>query len=158
MLDPGAAAFRTLVAAGPLRSPQGLAVSPHGLYVADYAQGLARVDMGTGAVSWVEWPPDTLAIGIDGLVAVSGGLMAIQNGVTPARVTRLTLSPDGARITRAQVVDRNHPLFAEPTLGVAVGKDLYYVAASQWPAYEDPAHMPAADTLKPSVVLRSGLR
>ncbi len=159
VLDPGARAFRTLVQTGPLASPQGLALSPgeRWLYVADYVRGIARVDPTSGDVRWLDWPDDALPVGIDGILSVAGGMVAIQNGVPPARVTRLTLSPDGLEVVRAETLDRNHPLFSEPTLGVLVGDAVYYVAASQWPAYGDETKPPSPESLKPSLVLKLDL-
>lgn len=128
------AGFRVLVDAGPLASPQGLAFTPDGrwLFVADYSQGIARIDPRSGAVAMLPGPQDAALAGIDGLVYARGSLVGIQNGLRPHRLVRLALSDDQARITAVTVLERSNPEFDEPTLGVVVGDELYYVAASQY--------------------------
>jgi sugar lactone lactonase YvrE len=133
-LDRDAKALRTIVEKGSLRSAQGIAIAPGGqtLYVADYARGVARVRVADGSVSWLTAPPDTPLTGIDGLVLANGWLVAIQNGLTPHRVIGLRLDPAGQAVTESRVLERAHRAFDEPTLGVVVGSDLYFVANSQY--------------------------
>ena len=99
-------------------------------------------------------------VGIDGLVAYRGDLIAIQNGLTPHRILRLTLSRDHTAITRVTPVVMNHPRFDEPTVGVVVAASrehdlpagFYYVANSQWGAFGPRA--PEAATRAPPAILR----
>jgi hypothetical protein len=44
----------------------------------------------------------------------------------------LLLDVDGDAITSVTVLERNHPDYDEPTTGVLVEGDLYYVANGQW--------------------------
>ncbi len=134
VLAPGSGSFRTLVEKGLLRSAQGMALTPDGrtLYVADYARGIARVGVADGSVTWVG-VPDTVAVtGIDGLVLAGSWLVGIQNGINPHRVVGLRLDAAGAAVAEARTLERGHRVFDEPTLGVVVGPDLYFVANSQY--------------------------
>jgi hypothetical protein len=98
---------------------------------------------------------DTVAaLGIDGLYYVDGSLVGIQNGVTPWRVVRLRLSPAGDRIVGSEPLDRAHPSHEEPTLGVVVGHDLYYVANSQYERFTQDGRVAQPDRLELPVVLR----
>lgn len=155
-LAPGASAFTVLVPAGRLASPQGLALSADEktLYVADYSRGLARVDRATGDVTYLTAPPDATLTGIDGLRAYSGDLVAVQNGVRPHRVMRLALTPDGAAVRTATLLEMNNPIFNEPTLGVVVGQDFVYVANSQWGSFDKGGAIWPAEKLKEPVILR----
>ncbi len=134
LLAAGAETFRVLVDVGPLGSPQGLAWSPDGrwLFVADYTQGIARVDVAEGTVRLLDVPEETVVTGIDGLVWAEGSLVGIQNGVRPHRVVRHRLDRALERVEEVTVLERGHPSFDEPTLGVRVGAELYYVANSQY--------------------------
>jgi sugar lactone lactonase YvrE len=134
VLEREAKAFRTLLERGRVRSAQGMALASDGrsLYVADYARGVARVSVADGAVTWVAAPPQTTLTGIDGLLLAGGWLVGIQNGVEPHRVIGLRLDPTGDVALEARVLERGHAAFDEPTLGVAVGSDLYFVANSQY--------------------------
>jgi sugar lactone lactonase YvrE len=155
VLRRGEAAFRVLCEAGPLFSPQGMTFSPDGrwLFVADYPQGVARVDPGTGAVRVLDAPADAAVAGIDGLVWLGGGLVGIQNGVNPHRVVRLRLDAGYERIESVSVLERKNPSFDEPTLGVVVGDELYYVANSQYGSFDEKGQ-PLSDRLVDTVVLR----
>ncbi|GAB4567319.1 MAG: hypothetical protein Tsb0020_19750 [Haliangiales bacterium] len=104
--------------------------------------------------------PQPFLVGIDGLVAYRGDLLAIQNGLTPHRILRLTLSRDHTAITRVTPVVMNHPRFDEPTVGVVVANNpehdlpagFYYVANSQWGAFGPRA--PEGATRAPPAILR----
>lgn len=101
-----------------LLSAQGLALTSdeRWLYVADYARGILRADLHTRSIELLPCPDTVAALGIDGLYLFGGELVAIQKGMTPARVVRLTLAPRGDRLLRAEVLERAHPQHAEPTL------------------------------------------
>jgi sugar lactone lactonase YvrE len=139
-----------------LLSGQGLALTPdeRSLYVADYARGILRVDLAGRSVSLVEAADSVLALGIDGLYFQRGSLVGIQNGVSPHRVARFTLSPAGDRVVRAEVLERAHPRYDEPTLGVLVDGDLYYIANAQWERFGEDGRIAQPDALKSPAVLR----
>ena len=54
----------------------------------------------------------------------------------------------------AEVLERARPDYAEPTLGVVVGRDLFYVATSQWERFRDDGTLDAPDPLQSPLVLR----
>jgi len=149
------ASFRVFLEPGTIESPQGMAFSPTGrwLFVADYTQGIARVDPANGTVVLLDAPVDAATTGVDGLVWGGGGLVGIQNGVRPHRVVRLRLDPGLERITEVSILERGNPRFDEPTLGVMVGDELYYVANSQYEAFGENGR-PDPARLKDPVILR----
>jgi len=120
------------------RSLQGIAPTPDGklAYVADYSHGILRVDLGTNEVTRVEDAPASTSLGVDGIMWDRGAIIAVQNGVAPARIMRFTLDASGRRFSRADVLDRNTPLADEPTIGTIAGDEFVYVANSQWEKYE----------------------
>jgi sugar lactone lactonase YvrE len=147
-LRPGADSLETL--RNPLfRSLQGLAPSPDGrfVYLADYSHGILRVDLETKAVIRLAEPPHVTTLGCDGIVLYRGAIVAVQNGVSPARVVRFQLDKARKRIVRVDVLDRNWKIADEPTIGTIAGNELVYVANSQWEKYADDG------TRKPSVPL-----
>jgi sugar lactone lactonase YvrE len=154
-LPRGASRLEELVPAGRLPAPQGIAPSADGrhLYVADYVLGIVRVDRRTREVRVLAPPADIALEGIDGLVLHGRQLIAIQNGLRPHRVLRLALDAKGEAITRADVLESTHPEHDEPTLGVRVGGDLYYVANSQWGSFDKGQIWPL-DRLKQPVILK----
>ena len=80
------------------------------------------------------------------------GLVAIQNGIRPHRVVRLTLAEAGRRVGAAEVLAMGLPDLDEPTLAVAAGERLYVVGRSQW-AQLGGGHGPPPEGLPPAVVL-----
>lgn len=158
-LAPTATALETVVPAGVLRSPNGLALSPDGkrLYVSDWATTVHAVELETSKVTALAAPAGSTTIGIDGLVWHRGALVAVQNGVTPHRVVRLSLGKGGDALERAEVLLMNDPRFDEPTLGVVVGNDLHLVADSHWGKFDAKTGVFPAATVSPTVILRLGL-
>jgi sugar lactone lactonase YvrE len=139
-----------------LLSAQGMAfdAEERTMFVADYSRGLVRVDLASRVMRQVPADDGVLALGIDGLYRVGADLIGIQNGVEPPRVIRLHLKPGGNRVTGTEVLERARPDYAEPTLGVLVGRTLYYVANSQWERFEDDGTIDAPDQLRPPLILR----
>jgi sugar lactone lactonase YvrE len=152
----GADSLERFVASPLLLSAQGLALDAgeRALYVADYARGILRVDLDSREVRLLETAPDVMALGIDGLYADGRNLVGIQNGVAPARVVRLRLGARGDAIEALEVLERARPDYAEPTLGVMVGGELFYVANSQWERFGADGVIDAPDRLEPPLILR----
>ena len=152
----GADSLERFVESPLLLSAQGLALDPdeRTLYVADYARGILRVDLSTRQVRLLDAADTVLALGVDGLYRAGGDLVGIQNGVTPHRVVRFRLDPAGDRIIGSTVLERARRDYAEPTLGVLVGSELFYVANSQWEHFGDDGGIDATDSLRAPLVLR----
>jgi hypothetical protein len=79
----------------------------------------------------VATPPELATAGIDGLVAVPGGLVAVQNGIVVKRIIRAWLSPDGQRVSRWEVLARG-PLLGEPTHAIRQEGSLLAIIDSGW--------------------------
>ena len=92
-------------------------------------------------------------LGIDGLSWYRGSLIAVQNGVFPARVLRLQLDGPGQRITEVVVLDRNLAHATEPTIGTVWERRYFYVANSQWEAYDDGGRLRQGVRLAPPRIL-----
>ena len=114
---------------------QGLAFSADGrsLFVADYSNGLWRIDVATKTPGLLTAPANATFFGIDGLYAVPGGLLAIQNGINPQRVLRL----DPATGT-AQVVASGYPAMTDLSLGTVAGGRFHFIADSGWALFDPP--------------------
>ena len=101
------------------------------LFVASFGDGVAAVDLASHSVKPLPHPADVCLAYIDGLYAIKGGLIAIQNGPMLPRIVRFALSPSGNEIVAMTVLERRNPLFDGITTGSLVGDQLYYVANSQ---------------------------
>ncbi len=132
---PGCTILSALVPpGGPIRSPQGMVPTRDGkaLLVAGYGQGLARVDLATGTLTWLAGKAPLMLDGIDGLVRGENGLIAIQNGTSPRRIVRIHLNAAETAVEHIDVLERANKAWGEPTLGALVGSEFVYVADGQW--------------------------
>ena len=111
----------------------GITASPDGriLYVA-YLQGIARVDIGSRAMTLVASPDSVSTSSNDGLYWYRGSLIGVQGIPTLSRVVRYALSADGRRITSGAVLERGQPTVVQPTTGAIVGNRFYYIANPQY--------------------------
>src|SRR4029079_5611665 len=100
---------RELVPSNVIRGSNGLAASPDGkrLYVG-HSTGIAMIDLATGAVRRLAVPERETVAGIDGLYEWQGSLIGVQNITNPGRVILISLSPDGATVTRVQTLLSHH--------------------------------------------------
>ncbi len=133
-LRAGAHKLERLDEEGEFPSPQtpALSADEKTLYVADYVRGIAAIRLRDRSVEWLA-PADDIALsGIDGLYAYRGGFLAVQNGTSPARVVRFSHD-----LKKMQVLEANTPGLGEPTHGVIVGNEFYFIANSGWGEYDD---------------------
>lgn len=144
-----------------LRSPQGLAVSEDGttLFVADYSFGIAAHQLPSGERIWLEEPEGFFLSGVDGLTQVGQDLIAIQNGVRPHRVLRLTPDLDARGFSHAEILEQKLPQYSEPTLGTFLPGDdgsegqFLYVANSQWDRFDRNHQLPPIEELAAPILM-----
>ncbi|MES1167885.1 MAG: hypothetical protein ABUL61_01815, partial [Oleiharenicola lentus] len=121
---------------------QGLAFSTDGgtLYVADYANGIWSIDVATKAPTLLTAPANATFFGIDGLYAVPGGLLAVQNGVSPQRVLRVEPAADGP--SAARVIASGAPAMTDLSLGEVLNGRFHFVGNSGWALFDPPPATP----------------
>ena len=125
-------------------SLQGLDLDPEQghLYLADYVTGPYVLELKTKTLYPVTCNnPQVSLKAIDGLYFYQGNLIVTQNQVVPMRVSRLKLDTTNKTVASVTYLEKANPWLNEPTLGVIIGKEFYYVANSQWGGY-DQAHQP----------------
>lgn len=148
-LAPGAEELQAVADSPIFASLQGLVLEDRILLVADHAHGLFTVALDSGDIRAVPPPPGATLVGLDGLVAIPGGVVAVQNGVEPPRLLRLTFAPGFGALTRLQVLAAGQPHLTDLAL-VTLVKDLpTVIAGAGWDGYE-PARMkaPPAHTVR----------
>ena len=153
---PAEGAARVLVAANQVRGSNGIAASADAkrLYIA-HSTGLAMADLdGAGAVMRVANRTRETVAAIDGLYEWQGQLIGVQNATNPGRVILITLSGDGASITRVQtLLSHHHNGLDEPTTGAITERGFHLLAATGIGHYNDRGTLDDVDTLpKPTVV------
>ncbi|HKS28573.1 MAG TPA: hypothetical protein VJS44_12165 [Pyrinomonadaceae bacterium] len=159
VLMEGGAQLEPLIEGAPFVSPQGLCFDEgeSRLFLADYSKGLFVYDLKTRSLTELSSQPNVALVGIDGLYFYRGSLIAIQNGTRPHRLARVSLSKDAKRAEKLEVIEANNPLFDEPTLGVVVKDNFYYVANSQWGAFDRTGSVASPENLRETLILKMKL-
>ena len=149
--------IQTLVPKGELMSPQGPAIAADGkhIYLADYARGIARIDRSTGKIEWLKHSRNVALNGIDGLSAANATtLIGVQNGTNPNRVIRISLDNSGTTVTKVESIAQNEESIKEPTHGVFVGRDYYFIANGGYGAFGDDGKLRAGERAIAPVIAR----
>jgi sugar lactone lactonase YvrE len=137
-----------LVPKGVFRSPQTPALSSDGrrLFVPDYSRGIGIVDLSSRQVKLLGHPQELSLGGIDGMYLAGRTLIAIQNGTVPERLIRMTLDAGLGRVVAWETIEANWPGLGDPTHGVVVGDQFYFIANSWWD------HMADDGSVKPGAI------
>ena len=131
-LAPDAEELEAWVESPAFGSLQGLVIEDRRLLVADFEHGLFVVSLDARDLRPVAAPAGTTLLGLDGLVATPGGVIAVQNGVDPPRLLRLGFEPGFHALRRVQVVAAGLPDFTDLTLVTTVRDQPLVVAGSGW--------------------------
>ena len=139
-------------------SLQGIDFTPdeQKMFIADYRNGLFLIDLKSKAMVKIKHPENLKVHGIDGLYFYTGSLIAIQNGLKPSQVTQFYLNKDFTKILSSRIIERANPYFNDPTLGVIVGHEFYYVANDQRrTAYDKDFNTLPYDNLQDVTILKT---
>ncbi len=139
-------------------SLQDLAVTPDGrnLFLTDHANGLLCVDLAKRTARHLDSPPNTTLVGLDGLALAPGGdLLAVQNGLHPLRVLRLTVDDARSSVTDVKVLESAHPSMAEPALGCIADGYFVFIGNAGWSRFENDDPKPTAP--RPVPIFRTKL-
>ena len=142
-------------------SPQTPVMLPgNRILVPDYERGFAILDLRTSRVSWLDADgafPAALT-GVDGVYLHNQQLLLTQNGTTPERVLLLNLDASFSRIESTKLIEQATPGRADPTHGVVVGDDFYYISNSGWSQVDDHGDVKPGSKLSSAQILRYRLR
>jgi sugar lactone lactonase YvrE len=139
--------------AGDFISPQTPAICPDTkkIFVPDYVRGIGILDVSNKTVRWLG-TEDRFAInGVDGLYIKDRNLVAVQNGTSPERVIAFQLDTALTKIIDETIIERSTETLGDPTHGVFVANDFYYIANSGWDIIDD--HGKLKPGARPSVAL-----
>jgi hypothetical protein len=140
---------------GEFISPQTPAMYTDGkhIFVPDYLRGIGVLEISTKQVRWLSMGEGFALNGIDGLYFDHGTLIAVQNGTSPERVVAFDLDPYLTRITSETIIERSTNTLGDPTHGVIIDDDFYYIANSGWDVIDDHGNMrPGAKPSEPRVM------
>jgi hypothetical protein len=113
-------------------SLQGMIIDKGTLLVADHDNGLFTIDLGTQNITALTPPENFTLVGIDGIVAVPGGIVAVQNGVEPQRVIKVTLTPELDAIRIVTVLAAALPNLTDLSLVTLMNDRPTLIAGAGW--------------------------
>lgn len=129
-LLPRRAGLHPLNRPGEGKSAQGTAMAPDGAHVivADYSRGIGRIDMKSGATTWLPRQDGKPLRGIDGLTRCGDRYFGIYNGTTPGQLFSIAVTPTGIAAHELAAA----PTLPDPTQIAFDGKRLLAVANAGW--------------------------
>ncbi|MGO9401873.1 MAG: YncE family protein [Terriglobales bacterium] len=139
---------------GDFISPQTPAMYPDGkhIFVPDYARGIGVLEIATKQVRWLSMAERFALNGIDGMYFDRGTLIAVQNGTAPERVVAFSLDTTLTKIQSETIIERATDML-DPTHGVMVGNDFFYIANSGWDITDDHGNLkPGAKASVPRIM------
>jgi hypothetical protein len=143
---------------GDFVSPQTLAIcrNSNTAFVPDYVRGTAMMNLATGSVRWLSTQGHYDLDGIDGLYCRGNLLIAAQNGASPERVISFALDGTSPAVVSQRVIERGSSL-GDPTHGVFVGSEFYYIANSGWSSLDEHGVLNPSAALTPARIMRFDL-
>ena len=125
-------ALIALVAPGVGKSGQGSAFDKanNRLIVADYSQGIAAIDLATGARTLLPRDNDRPLRGIDGVMRCGSGFIGVYNGQSPGQMIAFAI--DGGKVKIREAVE-GHTM-PDPTQVTSDGQRLLVVPNAGWEA------------------------
>lgn len=134
VIAPGASEIEKLHTNSALSGTNGIAVSDDGntLFVSSYPVGIAVIDLQSGENHFLALPEDTTLYGVDGLYFYEGDLVAVQNGVEPWRLVRISMDKNLTAATGIQFIEFANPDIG-PTTGAIVGDVIHLIGQGPAP-------------------------
>ena len=132
-----------------------LAKDEKSFYFAENNISIAKMNIKTKSIKYLDYPENSVSIGIDGLYFYKNSLIAVQNGFGEAnRISRLYLDKEGTEIVKYEILEMNNPYFIIPTTGAIAGKEFYYIANSQLGSFDKNHKIFPNDKLKDVIILK----
>lgn len=156
----GSNALNKFITDSSFSSLQGLTFDENGttLFVADYAQGLFAIDLRTIKIETLRPSSEMTLNGIDGLYLYRGDLIGVQNGVSPQRVIKLSLTPDRRSVASFKVLAANQSSFDDPTLGCMMENSFLFIANGQWEQFTNRGELKDEKMLRDLIILRLNMQ
>jgi hypothetical protein len=145
---------------GPFASLQGIAFSgdEKQFFISDYSQGIFSIDVATKNITKLNSPDSVTLLGIDGIYFYQNTLLAIQNGVNPQRVIKLSLSDNLKEINGLEVLEVSKALLPDPTLGVIIGNEFCFLANAQWNNFDKVGNILPLDKFTEPTIVQTKLK
>ena len=144
-----------LVPLGRAPGANGIAITGDGRAYIGASRRPLRLNIATGEVAPLRFPPREQAAGIDGLYWYEGRLVGVQNLTNPGRIVRLTLGADGTTVTRVETLQSHHqPAFVEPTTAAPSARGLFVLTRTYVARFDADGKIAKPESIRAAQVLR----
>ena len=118
--------------------------------------GIAMVERvgNSKVVSYLPHPENMATTGIDGLLLTGNSLIAVQNGVEPARIVRFQLNPEQTRIESAEVLAQGIDGMGEPTHAALHNGWVYVTGNVGWDKLDNKGNLKPGQNFTAPVLFR----
>jgi sugar lactone lactonase YvrE len=136
--------------------PNGLALADNrlSLFVA-HDNGISKIDLASKTITPLSVPKGsdiTKRASIDGLYYYKWNLIGVHPGTST--VTKMPLNDAGDGIKEVTIHEQNHPIMMNPTTGVLVGDEFYYIANAQFGSFNEDGSLWPMEKLYEPVILK----
>lgn len=136
--------------------PNGITISPDQQYLlVAHWSGISRISLADTQAIELTTKVKTTLTGIDGMYFYDNALIGVQNGAGPqSRIMRFELNKTYDTVTKATILESDHPNHNIPTTGVIIGGDFYYIANSQLQSFTPDGKIFPDEKLEPTYILK----
>ncbi len=143
------------LSSGDLPYPNGITLKEDKtLYVA-HSDGVSSIDLKSKNITQLNVPEGqniSKRASIDGLYYHKWSLIGVHPGISS--VSRMYLNDKGDGIDKVELLEQNHPMMMNPTTGVLVGNQFYYIANAQFGSFNEDGSLWADEQLFEPVILK----
>lgn len=138
-----------------IKYPNGITISDDQTYLfVAHSEGITRIHIKTRKKENIQYPKGadtTSSKSIDGLYFYKNSLVGIQPGKNS--VKKFVLNTEQNTITKTVLLEYNHPIMNNPTTGVLVDRELYYIANAQFGSFnKDGSLFPMEKLYEPTIL------
>lgn len=138
-----------------IKYPNGITISDDQTYLfVAHSEGITRIHIKTRKKENIQYPKGadtTSSKSIDGLYFYKNSLVGIQPGKNS--VKKFVLNTEQNTITKTVLLEHNHPIMNNPTTGVLVDRELYYIANAQFGSFnKDGSLFPMEKLYEPTIL------
>lgn len=146
--------------AGDFISPQTPAMLPGSekILVPDYVRGIGILNLTKKDVTWIPMEGRYALSGIDGLYLSGHTLIVTQNGTSPERVVRFELDRSFSHIVSESIIEHSTRTLGDPTHGVVVDGQFYYIANSGWDTMDDHGKLKEGSVMSGALIMKADLK
>ncbi|MBG6128633.1 sugar lactone lactonase YvrE [Aquimarina sp. EL_43] len=138
-----------------IKYPNGITISDDQTYLfVAHSEGITRIHIKTRKkenIQYSKGADTTSSKSIDGLYFYKNSLVGIQPGKNS--VKKFVLNTEQNTITKTVLLEYNHPIMNNPTTGVLVDRELYYIANAQFGSFnKDGSLFPMEKLYEPTIL------